>query len=160
MFISRWFVVGEFACHDGTKVPAAYVDTHLAALTSQLDVIRDAWGSRVEVVSGYRTAEYNAAIKGAKKSLHVSASAADVRPMIVRDGIRIRWHLLQREERKKYAEDFYAVIQGLMATQSLPLVGGLGFYASKWVHVDVRPKPADGHVARWTGDAIGGELVA
>jgi hypothetical protein len=160
MYSSRWFGVGEFACHDGTKVPAAYVDTNLAALASQLDLIRDAWGSRIEVVSGYRTALYNALIKGAPKSLHVHALAADVRPVIVRDGHRIRWDMLQPAERAKIADDFRAVVDALMAVQSLPLVGGVGWYAGKWIHVDVRAKPPDGHIARWEGAGIGAEMIA
>lgn len=154
---SRWFGAQEFACHTGTRVPVAYIDTSLAALTSQLDLVRDAWGSRVEVVSGYRTAAYNAAIHGAPRSLHLKAMAADVRPVIVREGIRVKWHMLQPEERKKIAEDFYAVINALMSTQSLPVVGGIGWYPGKWVHIDVRPKPADGHIARWEGQGIGAE---
>lgn len=157
MFVSRWFAIGEFTCHDGTRVPEAYLHTHLAALASQLDLVRDAWGSRVEVVSGYRTAAYNATVKGKPKSQHKTASAADVRPIVVRDGVRVRWEMLQRDERTKLAEDFHAVVNGLMATQSLPLIGGIGWYPRKWVHLDVRPKPPDGHVERWEGLGVGSE---
>ncbi len=160
MYQSVFFTVNEFRCRDGTGVPQDYIDTNLAALASQLDIVRSAWGSRVEVVSGYRTAAYNHAIKGAPKSMHVTARAADVRPIVVRDGHRVHWELLQREDRVKYAEDFYAVVQALMATQSLPLVGGIGWYPRRWVHLDVRPRPADAHVARWEGEGIGAEQVA
>lgn len=157
MFVSRWFTVAEFRCHDGTDVPNVFVGTNLAALASQLDIIRDAWRAPIEVVSGYRTAAYNAKIHGAPASQHVQARAADVRPIITRDGTRIRWELLQDDERIRIAEEFRDQINGLMAVQSLPLVGGLGWYPGKWVHVDVRPKPPDGHVARWEGQGIGAE---
>ncbi len=44
------------------------------------DKIRDAYGSAVRVVSGYRSPEYNAKVKGAPKSMHLEFRALDIQP--------------------------------------------------------------------------------
>lgn len=153
---ARHFSPQEFRCHDGTDVPADLMGA-LAALASQLDVIREEWGSPLEVVSGYRTVSYNHAVKGATLSQHMLAKAADIRPYVLREGHSVRWELLHESDRLDVIVRFEECIGRLMGAQRLPLVGGLGIYPGKWLHVDVRPRPADGHVARWTGVGVGSE---
>lgn len=157
MWDSRYFGIQEFRCHDGTLVPEELIDGSLRALASQLDIVREAWGDQIEVVSGYRTPSYNHAIKGATLSQHMLAKAADVRPYVLREGHSVRWEMLHESDRLDIIVRFEECIGRLMGQQALPLVGGIGFYAGKWIHLDVRPRPADGHVARWTGVGIGSE---
>lgn len=159
MLNARWFDVWEFRCHDGTDVPAQLVDTNFAALVSQLDVLRDDLGGPIEVVSGYRTPSYNHAIGGAAESQHMRALAADVRPVIIREGHRVRWDFLHKTERLDVIKRFLERVERLLEAQRLPLVGGLGLYPGKWLHIDVRPRPSDGHIARWFGTGIGSEMA-
>lgn len=44
------------------------------------DDIRERWGSAVRVLSGYRSAEYNAKVSGSKQSMHVEFRALDLQP--------------------------------------------------------------------------------
>jgi hypothetical protein len=39
----------------------------------------------------------------------------------------------------------------------LPKLGGIGWYPRQWVHIDVRPRPADGHIAKWVGAGFASE---
>ncbi len=130
-----YFHIGEFACKDGTSYPARYVDAGTwDKLRSTLNVIREACGVPLMVVSGYRSPAYNMRIGGAKESQHVLGSAADIKP--VGD--------------KLTAPELHTMILALNSAGKLPRLGGLGGY-STFVHVDVRPRKADGSIARWKG---------
>lgn len=144
MLYSSFFTVAEFACHDGTQYPIAWIDNQLQALCSQLDIVRGAYGGPNRVVSGYRTEEYNQRIGGKPHSQHLKGLAADIAPFA---------HPAQMEDA---TADLYALIQRLMSQQRLPLIGGIGVYPH-WIHLDIRPKPADGHIARWVGQGVGSE---
>lgn len=143
---SRFFHAAEFACHDGTPYPAEWLETRLAALCSQLDLIRDAWKGPLRVVSGYRSPAWNAKVGGVGASQHMEGRAADIAP--------IASHELMDEA----CMDLHARISRLLAAGTLPLIGGVGVYKG-WVHVDIRPRPADGHIARWRGTGIGSEIA-
>lgn len=140
---SFYFHSAEMACHDGTPYPVAWGD-RMAALFSQLDVIRGAWGGPLRIVSGYRTPEYNAKVGGAKLSQHMQGLAADIAPMVSRAVMHAS------------VADLHGRIMKLLSS-TLPLVGGVGYYAGKWVHVDVRSHA--GHIAQWEGTGIGSELA-
>lgn len=151
--ISRHFTVEEFRCHDGTPYPAEWVDDRLAALCGCLDVIRDAWGGPLTVVSGYRTPAVNDALVAAsaarnggvsgvaKSSQHIQGRAADVRP----DAPTV--------ERVALLHD---LVKELYAAGHLGRMGGLGIYVG-WIHVDVRPRPSNGRLATWVGVGAGSE---
>lgn len=145
---SRHFVVQEFACHSGEPYPFDWVGTRLQKLCSQLDIIREAWGGPVNVICGYRTPAYNARLRSAssgvaENSQHVLGTAADIAP-----SPRTREDVLR----------LFSVIDKLIKDGKLTDIGGIGPYPG-WVHVDVRDKPADGHIARWVGAGFGSEPV-
>jgi hypothetical protein len=67
--ISTHFVVEEFDCHNGAKVPTAAHDA--LALWAKVwgEPLRDAFGP-VRITSGFRPAAYNASVGGAPQSFH------------------------------------------------------------------------------------------
>ncbi len=150
---SKYFRQAEMACRDGTPYPFLWAD-RLIELFSQLDIIREAWGGPLVVVSGYRTPTHNTLMGGAGQSQHVEGRAVDLRPL-KRDLTFSDIHKLDR------------LINQLVIDGKLPLVGGIGCYplhrrspaevVPGWQHVDCRPKPKSGHIARWTGANFGDE---
>ena len=107
--LSAHFVVGEFACHDGSD--QVLISDELVTL---LQVIRDHFGAPVVINSAYRTQAYNAKVGGAARSQHLLGTAADitlagVTPLKV----------------AQYAEFLQ------------PKAGGIGVYRT-FTHVDVR----------------------
>lgn len=121
--LSPNFRVREFACRDGSD--PVFIDS---ALVDLLQRIRDHFGQPVTITSGYRTAEHNAKVGGAKSSQHLLGRAADIQ---VAD---------------TSVEDVAAYAESLM-----PAWGGVGRYPVKtgrakgWVHVDTRANKS-----RWT----------
>lgn len=144
---SRWFHVSEFACHDGTPYPEAWLD-RLDALCSQLDIVRGKWGGPLRVVSGYRTLAHNVQVGGASASQHVDGRAADIAPMVAGSMMGA------------CVADLHSRIMRALGVGELPLIGGVGYYPAKWVHLDIRARPASGHIARWEGAGIGDERAA
>lgn len=140
MIESQYFSAHEFDCHDGSEYPSEHHD-RLQLLVTTLDAIRAKWGGPIKVVSGYRTPEYNRKVGGAKASQHVEGRAADIKP--IGGG-------------PNAVAQLGALVRTMLAGDLLPHLGGLGMYP-RWVHIDVRPRPANGHVARWDGGGIGSE---
>lgn len=138
---SPHFTADEFACHDGTPYPAAWIDSRLRPLCAVLEAIREACEGRpIRIVSGYRSPAYNAArarasVGVAKDSQHIHGRAAD----IAVDGMA--------------PSDVWRVLMQLSASGKVPQLGGAGVYRG-WVHVDVRERAEDGHMARWLGDGL------
>lgn len=129
------FVIEEFDCHDGQKVPLHMVNRFTALCRLILEPMRGSYGP-CRVVSGYRDPRYNGSVGGARRSAHMAgdgggllAVAADVR---FRDGDPVRW---ARRANELLAEHY-------------PPGGGLGTYPGRggWIHVDDRS-----YRARWTG---------
>lgn len=122
--LSPSFTVREFRCRDGSDT--ILIDESLVVL---LQCIREHFGKAVVITSGYRTAEHNAAVGGAKSSQHLLGRAADIQV----SGTSV--------------EDVAAYAESLM-----PAWGGVGRYPVKaghaigWVHVDTRANKS-----RWTG---------
>lgn len=79
MKITEHFNSREFECNsDGTQVPEEYM-LNLRRLCLALECLRKKLGNkRITVTSGYRTKKYNTRIGGARKSQHLTASAADI----------------------------------------------------------------------------------
>lgn len=144
IFASRWFNVSEFACHDGTGYPDTWVD-RLNALCTQLDSIRGIWGGPLRVVSGYRTLAWNTKVGGKHASQHMEGRAADIAPMVANSMM------------SACVADLHGRIMRAIAAGNLPLLGGVGYYPGRWVHVDIRAKPGDGHLAQWQGTGVGAE---
>jgi len=87
MKLTRNFQLKEFRCKDKKKTPIP-VDLipNVKRLASNLQVLSYVlalyWRTtrvRITVLSGYRTPEHNAAVKGEKGSLHLQAMAADIK---------------------------------------------------------------------------------
>ena len=147
--ISKYFGYDEFACHTGEPYPVEWIDERLQPLCDTLDAIREKWGGPVIVVCGYRTPAYNELLRArsdgvAANSQHPQGRAADVRPL---------------DANRANVQRFCAVIGRMIEQGELPRLGGFGRYPG-WAHIDVRPKPESGHVARWDGQGYGSEPVA
>lgn len=137
----KYFTAAELACRDGTPYPETWA-LRLAVLFDALDTIREAYGAKLRVVSGYRTTSHNLVIGGAKASQHMVGRAVDLCPVKREPGDIERLH---------------AIVNDLIERGKLPAVGGVGFYAGRWLHIDTRAKVPTGHIARWTGAKFGDE---
>tara|TARA_R100001509_G_scaffold163934_1_gene139815 strand:+ start:1479 stop:1865 length:387 start_codon:yes stop_codon:yes gene_type:complete len=123
MKITKNFNLQEFDCRDGSQVPQEYMH-NVTKLCENLQVLREYINKPIIVISGYRSPEYNTKIKGAKKSQHMLAKAAD----IVVPG------MTSLEVRNIILE---LIKEGKMCK------GGVGIYPT-FTHYDVR-----GYNARW-----------
>lgn len=125
--LSPNFRVREFRCRDGTD--AVLIDEELVVV---LQCIREHFGVKVHITSGYRTAAYNATLPGASKtSQHIQGRAADF-----------------------WVEGVPVATVADYAEKLLPGRGGIGRYPKDaahpsrktgWVHIDTRPNKS-----RWT----------
>lgn len=145
MLRSIHFVYSEFASHDGTPYPVDMIDDRLQPLCDMLDIIREAWGGPIHIVSGYRSPAYNALLRSkssgvAEHSQHPQGRAADIAPV---------------PADKSNVRRFCSFVEKLLADGKLPGIGGIGTYPC-WVHVDVRDR-VNGHIARWVGAGAGSE---
>lgn len=133
--VTPHFCLGEFSCHDagGTPYPGHWIEERLRPLCETLEMIREAVGGPVAILSGYRTEAYNRSIGGAKLSQHVQGRAADIRCARLK------------------TPELHMLIDSLYRAGKLPHLGGLGRYVN-FVHVDVRQGP---RLARWTGTRAG-----
>ena len=121
------FRVREFRCRDGSDT--ILIDEGLVVL---LQCIREHFGAKVHITSGYRTAAYNATLPGASKnSQHIQGRAADF-----------------------WVEGVPVATVADYAEKLLPGRGGIGRYPKDaahptrktgWVHIDTRPGKS-----RWT----------
>lgn len=125
MQLTQNFKLEEFACKDGTPVPAEYL-ANVQELAANLQVLRDNIGKPITIMSGFRTVAYNTKCGGEPKSQHLEAKAADIQvagmtPKEVCNAVKL---LIGAGKIKQ---------------------GGVGLYDG-WVHYDVR-----GTRARWGG---------
>lgn len=138
---SPHFAAHEFAQPAGygcaaSSYPVDWAD-RWQVLTQLLERIRAIGQTPIEVISGYRTLEYDLARRAAghcgvsANSQHHEGRAADIVVKGVRPG------------------DVHQGILRLHEKDLLEELGGLGLYMG-FVHVDVRPH-APGELARWVG---------
>ena len=66
------------------KVPGIYLD-NAKKLLNYLQSIREAYGKPINVNSGYRSPALNRAVGGSRRSSHLYALAADIRPNYTED---------------------------------------------------------------------------
>ncbi len=158
-YVSNHFTWAETICHDGTPVPDA-LRPNVRRLASQLEIVRMRWEQLIAPaspaiipVSWYRSPSYNENLRMAAlasgrtpgtavDSQHPKGAAADVRPVRLGDLPRFR-----------------DMIHGLLTSGALPLIGGWGYYPGLWIHLDVRPRPANGHIAFWEGVGVASEMA-
>jgi hypothetical protein len=128
--VSAHFHAREFACHDGRQVPKIALPGLDRLADKVLEPMRAKFGP-CRVLSGYRPADYNARIGGARFSQHIyeltpSSVAADL--TFARGG----------------PDEWYREADRILSRLGY---GGAGRYPrSGFVHVDNRPTPA-----RWSG---------
>ena len=121
-YLAPCFQVKEFACRASDTV---LIDDELVVL---LQCIREHFGAKVHITSGYRTASHNARVGGSKSSQHLLGRAADIQ-----------------------VQDTDPLAVAAYAESLMPGWGGVGRYPVKsgrakgWVHVDTRAKKS-----RWT----------
>ncbi len=154
--VSKRFRLGDFLTHDQQNVWPKVLVLRVALL-DKLELIgaeleRRGLPSRLHVMSGFRTPQYNAQGVGAKggrarDSRHMYGDAADVIVDENRDG---RMDDLDKDGKitVRDARVLFAVAEGVEAAHP-ELVGGLSAYRATsahgpFVHVDAR-----GHRARW-----------
>lgn len=138
--ITSHFTWAEAACHDGTAVPAE-LRPNAVALATMLERLRARLGGALVPVSWYRSPAYNARVRGAMASQHMAGGAADIRPANLAD-----------------LHGLILCIETMLRDGSLPELGGWGVYPA-WVHVDIRTRPAGGHIAFWRGAGVGSEAA-
>jgi uncharacterized protein YcbK (DUF882 family) len=123
MKLTNNFTLSEFNKHNFTISDTVF--QNIFNLAKNLQVLRDEVKKPIKITSGYRNAEFNAKIKGAIKSRHITGEAADFK--------------IAGMTPKEVA----AVIEKLIASGKME-EGGLGIY-STWIHYDHRNVKA-----RWT----------
>lgn len=110
----------ELACRDGTEYPLKWRENRAIRLAEMFEAIRSACGDKqIQVLSGYRTPEYNRKIGGARFSQHIEGRALDLKPP------------------KGYTiTEFFKTIRTL--AEPLNTIKGIGRYPT-FIHVDIRP---------------------
>ena len=149
------FTLEEFRCHSGVPYPQNYVDDGTWARNLATgNVLREAWGSELTVLSGYRDPWYNARLRKdsiarlvasgrtpaqaeretgvAKTSQHMYGTAADVQPT----------------HDPKATAQLGKLFLKLIKADKLPFLGGYRIYPS-WIHYDVRPRGPAGGIVSW-----------
>lgn len=126
--LSEHFVVEEFDCKNGARVPRRDYNGLEYLCKQFLEPLRRRFGP-VTINSGYRTVAYNRSVGGASKSFHVytihdgNDQAADIR---CARGTPTQWR------------NFLAGIRARKRSGR----GGLGLYRT-FVHVDIRDYKSD-----------------
>lgn len=124
--VTKNFNISEMEYYD--VVPPELV-ANATELLQNLQVLRDACGKSITIISGYRSPERNKAVGGATMSQHMFANAADI----------------QIKDMKP--QQMYDLVEKLIKEGKMKQ-GGLGLYPREggWIHYDTR-----GVKARWNG---------
>lgn len=131
--LSPNFLIEEFDCRNGTRVPAAAVPALITWCKVWGEPLRARFGP-VRITSGYRTTAYNRGVGGAPASYHVYSLgsvrgvAADCVPS---RGTPREWEAWARAHYKSKAWD---LVQGRGAAVAYP--------SSGFVHLDTGPRRA------------------
>lgn len=119
----------ELACKDGTPYPDEWRNNRAIDLSEVFELIRMVCGNiPIEVLSGYRTPEWNRKIGGARDSQHTQGRALDLKPPIAID-------------------EFYRIIKDIAKVTK---IRGIGKY-KKFIHIDIRPTT---QIAHWSGIGV------
>lgn len=149
-----YFKASEFACHDGTPYPEAWLDRWIDT-RDLCDGVRIIHHGPLDVISGYRTPGHNADLivadmgKGShgvvSSSKHIEGEAGDLRSRVA-PATSVYSEIIIAYEN----DVSFTTVDG--RTRKLRhLLGGIGVYPhSNWVHVDTAKAP-DEHLRRWTG---------
>jgi len=122
---------------DPVPYPLEWIQDRLIPLCQALEAIREACGENpVRVLSGFRSYGYNEELyrrsgKTPTDSQHSRGKAVDIVVNGVTPGV------------------VHQVTLDLFKSQKIE-IGGLGLYTG-FVHIDIRPRPTNGHLAQWNG---------
>ena len=120
----------ELSCKDGTEYPQKWRNNRAIILAEMFELIRSSFEDKpIQVLSAYRTSEWNKKIGGARNSQHIEGRALDLRPP---NGVTV--------------DEFYKVIKELAP---LTYIKGIGKYGT-FVHIDIRPI---NHIVYWNSNA-------
>ena len=135
----QYFSLDEFEKASSDKVPNQYLDNAYKIL-SILDVIRHHYGHPLVILAGggYRNADFNEKLDGAKSSRHLIAQAMDVRPLKSNNFGEIK--VIKALTEKLLAEK-------LLKTESHLGIGIYDRCEKSFIHIDCRK----GQKARWEG---------
>lgn len=79
--VSKYFTVQEVTNGDRRRIPSSDdIKQNIFHLASELDKVREAWGSPIIVTSWYRPPAINRAVGGVSNSQHISGKAVDIKP--------------------------------------------------------------------------------
>ena len=80
--VGEYISVGEVLHYDTRRIPesGSEEEENILALCREFDAIREAWGSRIGISSGYRPEPINTQSGGASDSYHVKGMALDIYP--------------------------------------------------------------------------------
>lgn len=134
--VSPHFVIEEFDCNDGTKVPNSHEQAIKKLCKIFLEPMREKFGA-CTVHSGFRTRTYNDKIGGARFSFHVYTDRKR------RDGVAADVSFA-----KGSVADWVAYAKTLrLQREDGEGNGGIGNYPQGgFIHIDTRDYPAD-----WNG---------
>lgn len=129
--LSPHFNKSEFACHHCGKLPQV-----AQSLIDGLEQLRALAGQRVFINDGYRCPQHNQQVGGAPNSMHIVGRATDIQI------------------------DQQTTLQTLELVKQISVFTAYGLYvAEHFVHVDVRPPSAPGHIATWGRLTANGNYV-
>lgn len=77
--LTKDFYIYEFRDHRTGQLPPAEFMSNVKNLASNLQILRDSVGRQINILSAYRSHESNRLTGGKPASLHLTASAADIR---------------------------------------------------------------------------------
>lgn len=125
----KYFTIAELThsataelCGIKNKPTQQAIDNLTALVDNVLDPLRESWGAPILVNSGYRSAELNRKIGGAKKSQHMLGQAADIRTL--------------QNTRQDNRRLFNYIIRMHLPYDQLICENNF-----QWIHVSYRPKP-------------------
>ena len=119
--VTKNFNMSEMEFYD--RVPANLLEKAKEVLTN-IQVLREALGAPISIMSGYRSPERNLQVGGSPKSQHMEGNATDL------------------QCKTKTPLEMYTMVEKLIKEGKMKQ-GGLGIYDG-WIHYDVR-----GSRARW-----------
>jgi len=119
--VTKNFNMSEMEFYD--RVPANLLEKAKDVLTN-IQVLREALGAPISIMSGYRSPERNLQVGGSPKSRHMEGNATDL------------------QCKTKTPLEMYNMVEKLIKEGKMKQ-GGLGIYDG-WIHYDTR-----GSRARW-----------
>jgi len=125
--LSEHFSLREFHC--GCTSGRCHHTLVHPKLVESLQTLRSMLAQPLVITSGYRCPAYNRTVGGRPRSFHTRGMAADV---LCRDDTELA--------------------ELARAAARIPAVGAIGRYPQRhFVHLDVRPREADGRITEWSG---------